>query len=65
MMNNHIIDPVIMQDLLDSPGVKENVAQMTPEMLAYFKELLVSQGIYARFVIERKSKKRSGKGKRH
>lgn len=60
------INEKIMQELLDSPGVKENVAQMTPEVLTYFKGLLVKQGVYARFVQERKqarNRHRSGKAK--
>jgi len=63
----NIVDPGIMQELLDSPGVKENVAQMSPQVLAYFKELLVKQGVYARFVQEKKDaarkRHRSGKAK--
>ena len=63
----NIVDPGIMQELLDSPGVKENVAQMSPQVLAYFKELLVKQGVYARFVQEKKDaarkRHRGGKAK--
>lgn len=51
------IDPLIMQDLLDSDGVRENYAKMSPEMKKWFKELLVSQGIYARFVLEKQAAK--------
>jgi hypothetical protein len=66
------VDPKLMQALLDSPGVKENVVKMTPEELAWFKELLVKQGIYQRFVLENQKEelkrawtRGSGKGKRH
>lgn len=33
-------NPKIMQELLDQPGVRENVAQMKPETLEWFKESL-------------------------
>lgn len=63
----NIVDPGIMQELLDSPSVKKNVAKMTPEVLEYFKELLVRQGVYARFVLEKKEtarkRHRGGKAK--
>lgn len=45
----------IMQELLNQPGVKENVAQMKPETLEWFKEHLVDSGIYAKYVKERKA----------
>lgn len=47
------VDPKIMAELLAQPGVKENVALMKPETLAFFKETLVSEGIYARFALEK------------
>lgn len=50
-------DPKIMAELLDQPDVKEQVDQMQPEMLEWFKELLVSQGIYSRYVKERRKRK--------
>ena len=46
-------DEKIMAELLEQPGVKENVAKMSPEMLEWFKELLVKQGVYIRYVSER------------
>jgi Zn-dependent oligopeptidase len=49
------VDETIMAELLEQPGIKEQVDQMTPEMLEWFKELLVSQGVYARFVSERQN----------
>jgi hypothetical protein len=48
-------NPEIMRELLDQESVKEYVDKMTPEELAFYKELLVSQGIYARYAKERKS----------
>ena len=47
-------DPKIMQEFLEQPGVKEEVAKMTPETLAWYKDLLVEQGVYAKYIIERK-----------
>lgn len=47
------VDPAIMAELLEQPDVKEHVAQMSPEQLTWYKDLLVSQGIYARYVKER------------
>lgn len=48
------INPEIMAELLAQPSVKENADKMTPEMLEWFRELLVSQGIYAKYVKERR-----------
>ena len=64
------IDPKIMQELLDSNGVRQNVARMTPETLGYYKDLLVTDGIYQRFVLEKQQQQLkdivgSGKAKRH
>lgn len=49
-------DPKIMKELLDEPTVKEKVAQMSPDETEMFKSLLVSQGTYARYVLERNKK---------
>lgn len=45
-----------MAELLAQPDVAEQVMTMTPEELAWYRELLVSQGLYARYVKERKKK---------
>ena len=45
-----------MKELLDQPDVKEQVKQMDPETLKWFKELLVSQGVYDRYAKEREVK---------
>jgi len=50
-------DPAIMAELLAQKGVREHVQNMTADELAFYKDLLVSQGIYARYLKERKSKK--------
>lgn len=55
-MTKPIIDPAIMAELLEQPDVKAQVAQMTPETLAWFKKLLVNQGIYAQYAVERQKK---------
>ena len=47
------VDPQVMQELLERPGIQEFVAKMTPEELAWYKDLLVKQGIYARYGRER------------
>lgn len=49
-------DPEIMAQLLSEPGVIEHVAQMTPKEQDFFKELLVSQGTYKRYVAEQQKK---------
>ena len=64
------VDPTIMQELLDSNGVRQNVARMSAETLGYYKDLLVSDGIYQRFVLEKQQQQLkdivgSGKAKRH
>ena len=46
-------DQEIMNELLNQPGVKENVEKMKPEVLEWYKELLVGEGIYAKYVKER------------
>lgn len=46
-----------MQEFLNQPGIKEKVAQMGPVALDFFKHLLVSEGIYARYIKEREAKK--------
>jgi hypothetical protein len=48
-----MIDETIMNELLEQPGIKENVEKMTPAELDYFKTLLVCNGIYAQYVEER------------
>ena len=53
METNKTLDAKIMQELLDQPEVQINVKKMTEAELAFFKEMLVKTGIYARFVRER------------
>ena len=45
----HKVNPEILQRLLSEPGVKEFVTRMTPGELELYKNLLVSQGIYAQY----------------
>jgi len=51
-----VVDPEIMAELLAQPDVAKEVAGMTPEALDWYKELLVSSGIYSRYVKERGQK---------
>ena len=50
------VDPKIMAELLQQPEIKKETANMSPEVLDWYKELLVSTGIYARYVKEREVK---------
>ena len=50
------VDPEIMAELLEQPEVKKEIAGMTPEVLEWFKELLISEGIYQQYVRERGKK---------
>lgn len=59
------VDPAIMQELIDQPGVRENVEKMTAKELEWFKEVLVRQGVYAQYVKERKAAGSGKGGKRH
>lgn len=45
-----------MDELLAQPGVAEFVATMTDEERAWYRDLLVREGIYARYVQEREQK---------
>lgn len=51
------VNPRIMRELLEQPGVREPVAQMTADERAWYEDLLVSEGIYDRYVKERKRKR--------
>lgn len=49
-------DPEIMNSILNQPGVKEKVDELTPDELRQFKNLLVTNGTYNRHVIARQKK---------
>lgn len=51
------VDPAILRELLAQPEVAPHVVQMTPEEREWYKQLLVSEGIYDRYVKERKRKR--------
>ena len=51
-----MVDPKIMGELLNEPGVRGKVKRMTPAELQWFKESLVSEGVYAQYVLERQKK---------
>lgn len=54
------VKPEIMDELLSQPEVAQHVKNMTAAEFDFYKRLLVSQGIYARYVKELK-KKETGK----
>ena len=49
-------DEKIMAELINQPDVKEQTCKMHPDTLAWFKEILVREGVYARYVKERQRK---------
>lgn len=49
-------DETIMNELLSQPEIRKQVLRMKAETLAFYKELLVSEGIYTKYVAERKKK---------
>lgn len=50
------IDEQIMTELLSQPEIFENVSKMTEKELEFFREMLIKQGIYARYCQERNEK---------
>ncbi|MEN6300826.1 MAG: hypothetical protein ABFD51_13110 [Anaerolineaceae bacterium] len=54
MKNKRSYDPKIMAELLSQPEIKKEVEKMHPEILSWYKDLLVSEGIYAKYCRERK-----------
>jgi len=48
-----IVDENIMKQLLSEPSVKESVAKMTDVELSFFRKLLVKQGIYQAYALEK------------
>ncbi len=56
MKRKRKVDPVIMAELLEQPDVKPFVKQMTDDERAWYEELLVSEGIYDRYVKEREQR---------
>jgi hypothetical protein len=51
------VDEKIMNELLSQPAVRKNVLKMTAKELEFFKQVLISQGVYAQYCKERNSKK--------
>jgi hypothetical protein len=47
----------IMDEILKRPGIREPVAQLTPDELVWYKKLLITNGIYAAYCKERKQDK--------
>lgn len=50
------VDEAIMDELLAQPGIAEFVVNMTDEERAWYRDLLVREGLYARYVEERERK---------
>ena len=50
------VDPEIMAELLAHPSVAREIAGMPADVLAYYKDLLVDEGVYDQYVRERKQK---------
>jgi hypothetical protein len=50
------VDEKIMNKLLSEPKVRKNVMKMTANELQFFKEALVSSGVYAQYVKEQEKK---------
>jgi len=53
MSDHSKVDEKIMDELLNTPKVKAETQYMTPETLSWYRDLLVSEGIYDRYVKER------------
>ena len=49
-------DPEIMAELLAQPEVAREIEGMPADVLAYYKDLLVDEGVYDQYVRERKQK---------
>jgi len=45
-----------MAELLAHPSVAREIAGMPADVLAYYKDLLVDEGVYDQYVRERKQK---------
>lgn len=52
-METKQVDETILQELLSTPEVKKDIEGLSPAMLAWYRDLLVSEGIYDRYVEER------------
>jgi len=50
------VDPEIMAELLAQPEVAREIEGMPADVLAYYKDLLVDEGVYDQYVRERKQK---------
>lgn len=48
------VDPAILQELLQNPEIKEIYDKMRPEVKEWYRKLLVDEGIYSRYLKERK-----------
>lgn len=51
-METKQVDETILQELLERPEVKKEIEGLSPAMLAWYRDLLVSEGIYDQYVKE-------------
>ena len=53
MSDHSKVDEKIMDELLNTPKAKAETQHMTPETLSWYRDLLVTEGVYDRYVKER------------
>lgn len=49
-----VVDPAILQELLQNPEIREIYDKMRPEVKKWYRKLLVDEGIYSHYLKERK-----------
>jgi len=49
-METKQVDETILQELLSTPEVKKDIEGLSPEAVAWYRDLLVSEGIYDQYV---------------
>lgn len=49
------VDEAVLQELLNTPEVKKDIEGMSPDTLAWYRDLLVAEGIYDQYVKEREA----------
>lgn len=51
-----VVDPAIFEEFMNQPEVKESASKLSPSELEWFKELVVSEGLYEQYVKERENR---------
>jgi hypothetical protein len=51
------IDQDLLDELMNTPEIRETSTKLTPEELAWLKRLLISTGIYEQYVKERNGRR--------